>query len=338
MGKKYSVEYEGLHKICFRCGCYGHKMEYCSKNPSRVSEEPTRRSQPLNHPSGSSTTQPFDLWMLSTHVRQKNEQLQARMNKKVEPLTVNRRLNEHVDREKCIRGSQQVNSGMDGSPSFTFGLDNKNRGKQQLLACNRDIWESVSSSTGGKGSKFAVLADVQDDSGPDLELLKKQIRNIPSGPKFSGHEKAQIKLEKGLKNKKEFKNLSSKKGIVTNEISKAQQGKMKIVERVKQVVGDQVATRPCPLQTIDNSRSQGRSETSIPSVDLSKCAEELTASFTKETKVKKLKVINAPPESGGKTSEMDINHIQLSDKNVQTAETQEQPIEAFDGDAENSWR
>lgn len=43
-GKKYSVEYEGLHKIYFRCGCYGHKMEYCSKNPNRVSEEPTRGS------------------------------------------------------------------------------------------------------------------------------------------------------------------------------------------------------------------------------------------------------------------------------------------------------
>lgn len=65
-----------------------------------------------------------------------------------------------------------------------------------------------------------------------------------------------------------------------------------------------------------NSRSQGRSKTSIPSVDLSKCAEELTASFTKETKVKKLKVINARPESSGKTLEMDINHIQLSDMNV----------------------
>ncbi|GLU01789.1 hypothetical protein SLE2022_190730 [Rubroshorea leprosula] len=30
------VEYEGLHKICFHCGEFGHKMEYCRfKNPEK---------------------------------------------------------------------------------------------------------------------------------------------------------------------------------------------------------------------------------------------------------------------------------------------------------------
>lgn len=27
---EFSVEYEGLHLICFRCGKYGHKEEMCS--------------------------------------------------------------------------------------------------------------------------------------------------------------------------------------------------------------------------------------------------------------------------------------------------------------------
>ncbi|CAN1145596.1 hypothetical protein LINPERHAP2_LOCUS14763 [Linum perenne] len=27
------IEYEGLHIICFNCGCYGHKVEACTKAP-----------------------------------------------------------------------------------------------------------------------------------------------------------------------------------------------------------------------------------------------------------------------------------------------------------------
>lgn len=36
-GRIYNVEYEGLHLVCFGCGCYGHKKDECpllaSKNP-----------------------------------------------------------------------------------------------------------------------------------------------------------------------------------------------------------------------------------------------------------------------------------------------------------------
>lgn len=53
--------------------------------------------------------------------------------------------------------------------------------------------------SGGIQSKFVVLADVSKDGTTNLALLKQQIKNIPYGSSSSGHEKAHIKLEKGLK-------------------------------------------------------------------------------------------------------------------------------------------
>ena len=29
MGHELHLEYEGLHLICFSCGCYGHRMDQC---------------------------------------------------------------------------------------------------------------------------------------------------------------------------------------------------------------------------------------------------------------------------------------------------------------------
>lgn len=31
LGHNQSVEYEGLHQICFECGKYGHRIESCPK-------------------------------------------------------------------------------------------------------------------------------------------------------------------------------------------------------------------------------------------------------------------------------------------------------------------
>ncbi|CAN1121713.1 hypothetical protein LINPERHAP2_LOCUS921 [Linum perenne] len=33
------IEYEGLHVICFNCGCYGHKDESCKLEPEEVAVE-----------------------------------------------------------------------------------------------------------------------------------------------------------------------------------------------------------------------------------------------------------------------------------------------------------
>lgn len=54
----------------------------------------------------------------------------------------------------------------------------------------------------GRGSKFVVLADVQEDVVTNLDFLKQKIKNIPCRLSSSGHEKAYIKLEKGLNTSK----------------------------------------------------------------------------------------------------------------------------------------
>lgn len=57
---------------------------------------------------------------------------------------------------------------------------------------------AVAVSGGGK-SKYAILADLQEDTTANLEFLKQQIKNISCGPATTAHEKAHIKLEKGQK-------------------------------------------------------------------------------------------------------------------------------------------
>lgn len=42
LGAEFKLEYEGLHMICFGCGCYGHKQDLC---PSQIrSESPPEAS------------------------------------------------------------------------------------------------------------------------------------------------------------------------------------------------------------------------------------------------------------------------------------------------------
>ncbi|KAL4389852.1 hypothetical protein AHAS_Ahas03G0086500 [Arachis hypogaea] len=31
LGKDSRLEYKGLHQICFKCGCYGHKVKNCDE-------------------------------------------------------------------------------------------------------------------------------------------------------------------------------------------------------------------------------------------------------------------------------------------------------------------
>ncbi|XP_057452894.1 uncharacterized protein LOC130744752 [Lotus japonicus] len=42
----YNIEYEGLHVICTKCGCYGHRTRECSATiPTEVPEEPVQQVQ-----------------------------------------------------------------------------------------------------------------------------------------------------------------------------------------------------------------------------------------------------------------------------------------------------
>ncbi|KAJ1379762.1 Zinc finger, CCHC-type [Sesbania bispinosa] len=38
-GRRYRVEYEGLHLVCFHCGCYGHRRDSCPSIPTETTKE-----------------------------------------------------------------------------------------------------------------------------------------------------------------------------------------------------------------------------------------------------------------------------------------------------------
>lgn len=44
MGKKYSVEYGGLYRICFKCRKHGHKMEACGSESNQNVERMARNT------------------------------------------------------------------------------------------------------------------------------------------------------------------------------------------------------------------------------------------------------------------------------------------------------
>ncbi|MED6126281.1 hypothetical protein PIB30_076848 [Stylosanthes scabra] len=46
MGQTLNIEYEGLHLICFGCGKYGHRVEYCFDRPASPESQP--ENAPIN--------------------------------------------------------------------------------------------------------------------------------------------------------------------------------------------------------------------------------------------------------------------------------------------------
>lgn len=70
-GKKYSVEYEGLQRFCFKCGCHGQKMEQCDSTEGATPLEGSDAAVPPKPQMGGTAAQPFGPWMFYAHVRWK---------------------------------------------------------------------------------------------------------------------------------------------------------------------------------------------------------------------------------------------------------------------------
>lgn len=101
--------------------------------------------------------------------------------------------------------------------------------KVALSASKKGFWDSVSTAGGSSKSKFFVLAYNSEDEQADMELLKVQIRTISCGPTSGGHEKACIKLKRGLHTRTGLKSHypanhspSSTKGTQSNESKPSQ--------------------------------------------------------------------------------------------------------------------
>ncbi|CAN1167008.1 hypothetical protein LINPERHAP2_LOCUS26982 [Linum perenne] len=74
------IEYEGLHVICFNCGCYGHKDETCKKEPEAeiVHNQTTLFANPVFQGAAEPECRPeveedFGSWMQVKRNRRKNK-------------------------------------------------------------------------------------------------------------------------------------------------------------------------------------------------------------------------------------------------------------------------
>ncbi|CAN1120288.1 hypothetical protein LINPERHAP2_LOCUS120 [Linum perenne] len=63
------IEYEGLHIICFNCGCYGHKIEACTKTP----EAEITDNAATEHEDRPEVEEDFGPWMQVKRNRRKNK-------------------------------------------------------------------------------------------------------------------------------------------------------------------------------------------------------------------------------------------------------------------------
>lgn len=112
-----------------------------------------------------------------------------------------------------------------------------------------DILVSVTTAQAGGTSTFVVLNNVDEEGVPnDIESLIQKIRELCDKNKAGVHEKAWVKVEKGLNMDRAGKQVREK----------IKNGPQKIKETLKSngsVVGQkghQANSRPCPLQRLDN--------------------------------------------------------------------------------------
>lgn len=109
IGQICTVEYEGLTRICFHCGHFGHSAAICPRllPPPPAASTNTEEVRTEGSPTSSSTPlapqSPFGPWMLPAYVRKKQQLQQKRMQQKAAISDENRRLNALVERELAAR-------------------------------------------------------------------------------------------------------------------------------------------------------------------------------------------------------------------------------------------
>lgn len=105
LGRKNTVEYEGLYRICFHCGKFGHRSEGCP-TLTGASVETTTPVETSSHtaPKEKETpTSAFGPWMLSAHVRSWQQLTEKRMSRRAMPSEANRHC-----KHSLIRSSEWV--------------------------------------------------------------------------------------------------------------------------------------------------------------------------------------------------------------------------------------
>lgn len=181
MGRRQEVEYEGLYRVCYKSGQFGHRVDQCISTPSPAgaSSTPGGSSAPSSSaPMRSTPANPYGPWLMPAHVRRRMEQTQKRMSNRAEPSAANEALNAQIDKD------------VHASCHFTKGATHDNRGGQGISAGSADGRLRTTVDIAAH-SKFAVLGDVNDDDNlaDKLSTLKQLIIDIPgpSGPSGVAH-------------------------------------------------------------------------------------------------------------------------------------------------------
>lgn len=73
LGRVFHVEYEGLPKICCKCGVYGHREEDCSSLQTAPPDSTSSHSSHKKSSMGLTLANLYGPWMLPAHVRRRQE-------------------------------------------------------------------------------------------------------------------------------------------------------------------------------------------------------------------------------------------------------------------------
>lgn len=190
MGKLLSIEYEGLHRICFHCGKYGHDSHVC---PLLKPAPPPEKTQTGETATDMATSQadpdsssPYGEWILPAYEHRRQQQQKICMNQKAKLSLVNQRLNREV--EEQLRGdARRATTSTGRNVESTLKLHLEYRAKQKVHAGSMDHMDVFAKQSENNKWGFTILKNLirEEEIMENIKKLKQKIRDI-SGPCTKG--------------------------------------------------------------------------------------------------------------------------------------------------------
>lgn len=176
MGRRQVVEYEGLYRVFYHCGQFGHRADQCpthnASSPGAAPDAP-RQPTPPSEPRSTPET-PFGPWLMQAHVRCWMQQTQHRMAMRSEPSDANKALNCQIEAEIQTRRRQALHTPPNARSCFTTSATLDSREPSPLSATTSGAPGNRSTTPVAHQSRFAALGDIEEDGGlPDrITILK----------------------------------------------------------------------------------------------------------------------------------------------------------------------